>query len=360
MKGATDAPQVHSGGTSVEESPPTPALSGGRSLLGFSVAPTPVTGGATIRERNAFTGSRISSHSAAVVPYSGRMKESPKPSADSSSQYPSPLHSPMPSVQSSPSVKSKKFIRVHHHSGGSGTSSPVGTPRVNSLSAKSARGQHSYDKLHRHQNNNRQDHHKRGAHTLDLDEDDSDFMGGAEALNNDEKLKELTFSSKGTEFVFPLNTGKSLGLFGPTNAFRIYCAEIVSAKHFDNFVLMLIIVSTAGLILTTPLLDPESSLSTGMTLLNIVLTVCFSIECFLKIVALGIYSGDEGGYLSSPWNVLDFLIVILSLLSIFVEGNNNLKSLRSLRALRGLRPLRVINRAPGLKLIVNTLALTQY
>jgi hypothetical protein len=56
------------------------------------------------------------------------------------------------------------------------------------------------------------------------------------------------------------------------------------------------------------------------------------------------------------WNVLDFGIVVISLVSYFLTGKN-LKSLKVLRLLRVLRPLRMISRNEGLKLCVKALLL---
>ncbi|CAB1344285.1 unnamed protein product, partial [Coregonus sp. 'balchen'] len=71
------------------------------------------------------------------------------------------------------------------------------------------------------------------------------------------------------------------------------------------------------------------------------------------VVALGLYSG-EAVYLKSSWNVLDGILVFVSLLDILVSiasagGNRILGILRVLRLLRTLRPLRC------LKLVVETL-----
>ncbi|KAM7386593.1 hypothetical protein PAMA_009280 [Pampus argenteus] len=77
------------------------------------------------------------------------------------------------------------------------------------------------------------------------------------------------------------------------------------------------------------------------------------------VVALGFCFGKQS-YLQSSWNVLDGLLVFVSLVDILVSlaytgGNRILGILRVLRLLRTLRPLRVISRAPGLKLVVETL-----
>uniref|UniRef100_A0A8C6PLZ0 Voltage-dependent T-type calcium channel subunit alpha n=1 Tax=Nothobranchius furzeri TaxID=105023 RepID=A0A8C6PLZ0_NOTFU len=62
----------------------------------------------------------------------------------------------------------------------------------------------------------------------------------------------------------------------------------------------------------------------------------------------------------SSWNILDGMLVMISVVDILVSlisntGTKILGMLRVLRLLRTLRPLRVISRAPGLKLVVETL-----
>lgn len=64
----------------------------------------------------------------------------------------------------------------------------------------------------------------------------------------------------------------------------------------------------------------------------------------VKVVAMGLYFGN-GVYLQSSWNVLDGLLVFVSLVDILVSiasagSNRILGILRVLRLLRTLRPLR--------------------
>lgn len=77
------------------------------------------------------------------------------------------------------------------------------------------------------------------------------------------------------------------------------------------------------------------------------------------MLALGFYCGSDA-YLRSGWNVLDFLLVVCSIVDTFFvilsdSSPKILGILRVFRLLRTLRPLRVISRAPGLKLVVQTL-----
>ncbi|CAH3158249.1 unnamed protein product, partial [Porites evermanni] len=77
------------------------------------------------------------------------------------------------------------------------------------------------------------------------------------------------------------------------------------------------------------------------------------------IVALGLWFGPNA-YLRSAWNVMDGFLVVVSWIDVIVDlttdsENSILGVLRVFRALRTLRPLRVISRAPGLKIVVETL-----
>ncbi len=96
-----------------------------------------------------------------------------------------------------------------------------------------------------------------------------------------------------------------------------------------------------------------------MTNSNYLFTFIFAIEMVFKIVANGFYIGSTA-YLKSGWNKMDGFLVIISLIDVAVtlSAKSSPKIfgiLRVFRLLRTLRPLRVISRAPGLKLVVQTL-----
>jgi voltage-dependent calcium channel T type alpha-1G len=92
---------------------------------------------------------------------------------------------------------------------------------------------------------------------------------------------------------------------------------------------------------------------------NNVFTVVFAIEMLIKVVATGMFYGHDA-YFTSGWNIMDGSLVIISiidlLMTVISESSPRIFGiLRVFRLLRSLRPLRVINRAPGLKLVVQTL-----
>lgn len=149
--------------------------------------------------------------------------------------------------------------------------------------------------------------------------------------------------------------GKALGCISSSNSIRRFCISTCQNPTFDQVILVLIFISSVALAVDSPFLDPDSSLASILSILDTTLTLVFTAEMMIKIIARGFILGN-GTYLHDSWNILDFSIVCVSILPLFIgPGNSSLKSLRSLRTLRALRPLRFISRRPGLKLVVNAL-----
>ncbi|NXJ81085.1 CAC1I protein, partial [Trogon melanurus] len=151
----------------------------------------------------------------------------------------------------------------------------------------------------------------------------------------------------------------SIYLFSPKNRFRLLCQTIIAHKLFDYVVLAFIFLNCITIALERPQIEHRSTERIFLTVSNYIFTAIFVAEMTLKVVSLGLYFGDQA-YLRSSWNVLDGFLVFVSLIDIVVSvasagGAKILGVLRVLRLLRTLRPLRVISRAPGLKLVVETL-----
>nr|XP_028697145.1 voltage-dependent T-type calcium channel subunit alpha-1H isoform X4 [Macaca mulatta] len=151
----------------------------------------------------------------------------------------------------------------------------------------------------------------------------------------------------------------ALYLFSPQNRFRVSCQKIITHKMFDHVVLVFIFLNCVTIALERPDIDPGSTERAFLSVSNYIFTAIFVVEMMVKVVALGLLSGEHA-YLQSSWNLLDGLLVLVSLVDIVVAmasagGAKILGVLRVLRLLRTLRPLRVISRAPGLKLVVETL-----
>uniref|UniRef100_A0A671SVZ1 Voltage-dependent T-type calcium channel subunit alpha n=1 Tax=Sinocyclocheilus anshuiensis TaxID=1608454 RepID=A0A671SVZ1_9TELE len=150
----------------------------------------------------------------------------------------------------------------------------------------------------------------------------------------------------------------SLYLFPPQSRFRVTCNKIINHKMFDHVVLVIIFLNCITIAMERPRIDPSSE-RIFLTLSNYIFTAIFVTEMTIKVVALGWCFGKKT-YLKSSWNILDGMLVMISVIDILVSmisnsGTKILGMLRVLRLLRTLRPLRVISRAPGLKLVVETL-----
>uniref|UniRef100_A0A7N9B1D5 Voltage-dependent T-type calcium channel subunit alpha n=1 Tax=Mastacembelus armatus TaxID=205130 RepID=A0A7N9B1D5_9TELE len=149
----------------------------------------------------------------------------------------------------------------------------------------------------------------------------------------------------------------SIFLFSPQNKFRLMCQSIIAHKLFDYVVLAFIFSNCITVALERPKILQGSLERVFLTISNYIFTAIFVGEMTLKVVSMGLYMGEQA-YLRSSWNVLDGFLVFVSLVDIVVSmagGAKILGVLRVLRLLRTLRPLRVISRAPGLKLVVETL-----
>ena len=136
----------------------------------------------------------------------------------------------------------------------------------------------------------------------------------------------------------------------------------------SNFILVCILVSSALLACEDPLrsqsdINIVSREKTRSIKLNFsdfqtlgywdyFFTTIFTIECSLKLITYG-FLFHEGAFARSPFNCLDIVVVSVSLISIF--GGSGIGFLKILRVLRVLRPLRAINRAKGLKKVVQCL-----
>ncbi|KAJ8569522.1 hypothetical protein ON010_g5738 [Phytophthora cinnamomi] len=150
-----------------------------------------------------------------------------------------------------------------------------------------------------------------------------------------------------------LGEHRSLFIIALDNPIRKAAMKLLLHPQFDNFSLALIIISTVELAIDNPLSSPDSKLTNILQRFDSVLTVLFMIEVLIKIIAYG-FILHKGAYLRNSWNVMDFAIAAVAALFMF-QGSSQFKFVKTLRTFRALRPLRMINRNPGLKLVVSSL-----
>ncbi|XP_021243737.1 sodium channel protein type 5 subunit alpha-like [Numida meleagris] len=139
--------------------------------------------------------------------------------------------------------------------------------------------------------------------------------------------------------------------------FRKTCYKIVKHSWFENFIIFVIVLSSAALAFEDIHLEERKTVKKLLQYADKVFTYIFILEMLLKWVAYGLHS-----YFTNTWCWLDFIIVCLSCVSWGLKQNlqeNSLCSsesaLKSLRTLRALRPLRALSRFEGIKVVVNAL-----
>ncbi|KAK6303222.1 hypothetical protein J4Q44_G00256760 [Coregonus suidteri] len=147
----------------------------------------------------------------------------------------------------------------------------------------------------------------------------------------------------------PMPETYSFFIFGPENKFRKLCHRIVNATPFTNFILLFILLSSISLAAEDPI-DPKSFRNKVLAYADIIFTTVFTIEIVLKMTVYGAFL-HPGSFCRNSFNMLDLLVVAVSLLSMGMESSA-ISVVKILRVLRVLRPLRAINRAKGLKHVV--------
>ncbi|KAM6311255.1 voltage-dependent L-type calcium channel subunit alpha-1S isoform 1-T1 [Podargus strigoides] len=158
-------------------------------------------------------------------------------------------------------------------------------------------------------------------------------------------LAELQLKEKAV----PMPEASSFFIFSPTNKFRMLCHRIVNATWFTNFILLFILLSSISLAAEDPI-RAESFRNQILRYFDIGFTSVFTVEIVLKMTAYGAFL-HKGSFCRNSFNILDLLVVAVSLISMGFESST-ISVVKILRVLRVLRPLRAINRAKGLKHVV--------
>ncbi|KAJ3640022.1 hypothetical protein Zmor_003343 [Zophobas morio] len=159
------------------------------------------------------------------------------------------------------------------------------------------------------------------------------------------RLSEVTIVKK----IRPIPKGSAFFIFSSKNRFRVFCHWLCNHSVFGNVILVCIMVSSALLALEEPIPTAGSEMGNILKIFDYIFTAIFSAELLLKTISYGCILHD-GAFLRSAFNVLDLVVVCVSIVSIYSQGAMSV--VKILRVLRVLRPLRAINRAKGLKHVV--------
>ncbi|XP_065379621.1 voltage-dependent L-type calcium channel subunit alpha-1C isoform X19 [Macaca fascicularis] len=178
-------------------------------------------------------------------------------------------------------------------------------------------------------------------------------------------LSELHLKEKAV----PMPEASAFFVFSSNNRFRLQCHRIVNDTIFTNLILFFILLSSISLAAEDPVQHTSfrnhilfyfdivfTTIFTIEIALKIlgnadyVFTSIFTLEIILKMTAYGAFL-HKGSFCRNYFNILDLLVVSVSLISFGIQSSA-INVVKILRVLRVLRPLRAINRAKGLKHVV--------
>uniref|UniRef100_A0A3B3R2K1 Voltage-dependent L-type calcium channel subunit alpha n=1 Tax=Paramormyrops kingsleyae TaxID=1676925 RepID=A0A3B3R2K1_9TELE len=151
------------------------------------------------------------------------------------------------------------------------------------------------------------------------------------------------------EKAVPMPEARAFFIFSHTNKFRLLCHKIVNHNIFTNLILFFILLSSISLAAEDPVKN-DSFRNQILGYADYVFTGLFTIEIILKMTAYGAFL-HKGSFCRNYFNILDLVVVSVSLISSGIQSSA-INVVKILRVLRVLRPLRAINRAKGLKHVV--------
>ncbi|XP_043964787.1 voltage-dependent L-type calcium channel subunit alpha-1C isoform X10 [Gambusia affinis] len=162
------------------------------------------------------------------------------------------------------------------------------------------------------------------------------------------------------EKAVPMPEARAFFVFSHTNKFRVLCHKIVNHNIFTNLILFFILLSSISLAAEDPVKN-DSFRNQILGYADHVFTGLFTIEIILKMTAYGAFL-HKGSFCRNYFNILDLVVVSVSLISSGIQWieyflssggwSSAINVVKILRVLRVLRPLRAINRAKGLKHVV--------
>ena len=91
---------------------------------------------------------------------------------------------------------------------------------------------------------------------------------------------------------------------------------IVHNRIFKIFIILCIVASGLYIAIQSPLVNPNSTLSSVLYWVDVATSVIYLIEFLMKIVTFGFILNGPKSYLRNKWNILDFCIVIFSVVSL--------------------------------------------
>lgn len=142
----------------------------------------------------------------------------------------------------------------------------------------------------------------------------------------------------------PIIRRSSMFIFGPDNSIRRACHWVANLRYFDDFILVVILMSSILLAVEDPV-NPDSTRNKVLQYFDYGITAIFAFEVLVKMIDLGVIV-HKGSYLRSGWNIIDAFVVSCNIAALLLGiANDSMDTIKSFRVLRVLRPLKAINKS---------------
>ena len=175
----------------------------------------------------------------------------------------------------------------------------------------------------------------------------SEEIGGKQIIDF-KPLREEEVSRRYFDYYCCLEQRKKINRFLVYS--RYMCKFLVENSIFDFISFSMIIINSFLMFIS----DPTDPNNLGNRADNYFL-IFYALEVILKIITFTLFSA-ENAYLKDYWNILDFSIVIIGIISFnleqFIDGRGKISGLSALKAFRILRPLKTLKRFKHLKKLV--------
>ena len=137
------------------------------------------------------------------------------------------------------------------------------------------------------------------------------------------------------------------------NLVKRVCISITLNPWFDSIIMVFIILNT--IVLGLKWYGEPEALPNILEIINYIFAGIFTVEAFIKLIALG------KGYFQDGWNVFDFVIVIGTYIGVTITATTNVSvgpQTTIIRSFRIGRIFRLVKQAKSLRLIFNTFVVT--
>eukprot|EP00899_Mesostigma_viride_P014512 jgi/Mesvir1/23061/Mv25059-RA.1 len=177
--------------------------------------------------------------------------------------------------------------------------------------------------------------------------------GNQEDGNTDDAQGFQGSADPGKEMADPMSkyVDYSLGILSRRNPLRAACIRLSSSPHIQSLVLFIILLNCVFLALYDPTRGQDEGRNRLFDDTELFFACFFIVEMCVKVVAMGAVA-DRRCFLRDPWNALDFVVVVGSMVALMPNLQSSVASIRSVRVLRVLRTASLL---PGVRRLVETI-----